>query len=251
MVKKTFLTFGNSYYNGAIQRITEQIKKINIFDNVISYNETTIKECNDFWEKHSKFILSNWRGFGYWLWKSYLIDKTLKNMENDDILFYVDAGCEINYNARDKIIQNINRVNDVEIMATSTGHIEQKWTKRDLLILLDADKEQYKNSIQVQSTVLLIKKTEKTVNFIKEWYTLCENYKNIDDSPSIYQDYSDFREHRHDQSVFSLLCKKYNMVNFELDPIYFNNTHNYNEVINNPIIAARNQGLVSIFNELN
>ena len=41
------------------------------------------------------------------------------------------------------------------------------------------------------------------------------------------------------------------MVNFDLDPVYFNGTHDYNVVKNYPIIAARNSSQNSIFNELN
>jgi len=33
----------------------------------------------------------------------------------------------------------------------------------------------------------------------------------IDDSPSISKNLDCFREHRHDQSIFSLLTKKYNI----------------------------------------
>ena len=250
-MSKIFLTCGNHRFHGALYRITEQVKKLNIFNTIICYDENSLKNCKDFWDKHGMFITSNSRGFGYWLWKSYVISKTLNDMKDGDILFYADAGCEINYKAHDKMIEHINKLNDVEFMTSSTGHKEIYWTKRDLLITLDADKDEYLNSLQVQATTLLIKKTEKTSLLINEWYKVCQTYKNIDDTPSINQNYKEFNEHRHDQSVISILCKKYNMVNFDLDPVYFNGTHDYNVVKNYPIIAARNSSQNSIFNELN
>ena len=33
----------------------------------------------------------------------------------------------------------------------------------------------------------------------------------IDDSPSINENYKNFKEHRHDQAILSLLLKKYNI----------------------------------------
>lgn len=46
---------------------------------------------------------------------------------------------------------------------------------------------------------------------VNEWYELGCDYHNIDDSPSILKNIDGFIEHRHDQSIFSLLTKKYNL----------------------------------------
>ena len=40
-------------------------------------------------------ITKNPRGYGYWLWKSYIIKKTIEKMSDDDILLYLDCGYEI------------------------------------------------------------------------------------------------------------------------------------------------------------
>ena len=56
-------------------------------------------ECitKEFQEKNEK-ILSQSRGHGYWLWKVHLIYETLtKKMNENDILVYVDSGCDINF----------------------------------------------------------------------------------------------------------------------------------------------------------
>ena len=42
-------------------------------------------------------------------------------------------------------------------------------------------------------------------------YNYACTYHNIDDTPSIIPNYPNFKEHRHDQSIFSLLTKKYNL----------------------------------------
>jgi len=66
------------------------------------------------------------------------------------------------------------------------------------------------SSEQHQGCILLINVNSKTRSFINEWYELGCDYHNIDDSPSIAKNSNVFREHRHDQSIYSLLFKKYN-----------------------------------------
>jgi hypothetical protein len=40
---------------------------------------------------------------------------------------------------------------------------------------------------------------------------MCEDYHNVDDTPSIIPNCPNFHQHRHDQSLFSLLVKKNNL----------------------------------------
>jgi len=52
---------------------------------------------------------------------------------------------------------------------------------------------------------------QETRDFVNEWYNVGCDYHNIDDSPSIIKNLDSFIEHRHDQSIFSLLTKKYDL----------------------------------------
>jgi len=44
----------------------------------------------------------------------------------------------------------------------------------------------------------------------KVWYETCCNYHLLNDEPSISKNYEEFIEHRHDQSIFSIIRKKFN-----------------------------------------
>ena len=58
----------------------------------------------------------------------------------------------------------------------------------------------------------------QTRELINEWCELSQNYKLIDDSSSKSINLPEFIEHRHDQSIYSLLTKKYNLYsNTKLD----------------------------------
>ena len=51
---------------------------------------------SEYWNKHKNFILNtkHKKGHGYYIWKPYLIQKTMNKMNDGDILLYSDAGCE-------------------------------------------------------------------------------------------------------------------------------------------------------------
>jgi hypothetical protein len=230
--KYYFISFGGpteNYYN-ALNRIYEQVKNLNIFDFNIKYTDINLKNDHHFWQQHQVFIENNKRGYGYWLWKPYIILQTLNIMQDNEILLYADAGCEI-MNNPEEMKQLLKNCDNNELLYSSTPCIERQWNKRDLLNYMDMDKPHFINTLQSQATFILIKKNVNTFNFIKEWYDIAStNYHFIDDSSSILQNYDDFIEHRHDQSIFSLLTKKFNLNNDN------NILHNYQ-----PIITARNR----------
>ena len=130
--------------------------------------------------------------------------KKLEKINDNDILFYVDSGCEINNDKNDNLISFIEKCNKYDILYTSTNENEIMWNKRDLVDYLEMNNEKTKNSIQNQAGILFIKKNPKTLEFINEWYKICCNYHMIDDTPSILPNDQTFKEHRHDQSIFSL-----------------------------------------------
>lgn len=209
--KKVFITFGaggKNYYE-AVNRLTNEADKLNIFDTVIGYNDTDLKNDPIFWNEHSDFITKNKRGFGYWLWKPYLILKTLENMNDGDILVYADCGCEIFYNKRDNFFDLFDVVKTDLIVGSYTAG-EKEYTKMDLLLYLDVNDDKYFTA-QHQASTICILKCDKTYALVKEWYEVGCNYNLINDTPSNESNHPSFIEHRHDQSIFSLLTKKYNI----------------------------------------
>ena len=214
---KYFITFGaggQNYYD-AVNRLINQVKILNIFDKIIGYTDNDLKNDVEFWTKHSNFIENNKRGYGYWLWKPYIIKKTMQNMKDGDILLYLDCGCEIDINKKQKLINVFNemKVNNLDLMCSSSGFTEKFWNKMDFNInmLNNFSNMKYLYTKQNQAGCISLLINDKTRNFINQWYELGCDYHNIDDSPSIIKNCRFFREHRHDQSIFSLLLKNSNL----------------------------------------
>jgi hypothetical protein len=136
--------------------------------------------------------------------------KTLETMNTNDILLYADSGCEvvISDQTRDKMNNIFNKCNDYEMLYTYTGYKEINWDKMDLIDFMNMKNDSNSmNSQQHQASMIIMKKTDKVVNFINEWYKIASDYHLIDDTPSMLKNDKNFVEHRHDQSIFSLLTK--------------------------------------------
>jgi len=206
-----FLTFGShDNYIDAAKRLEQQAKDLNIFNNIHLYTGESLKNETHFWNTHQDFISNNKRGYGYWLWKPYLIKKHMDLLNDGDILLFLDCGCEIDIREKFWIYECIEKVKTYKIVGTFTS-IERDWNKMDLIDKLQMNNDSFLNTDQRQGGVNLFLICNETRKLVNEWYDLACDYHNIDDSPSILTNLPSFKEHRHDQSIFSLLTKKYNL----------------------------------------
>jgi len=211
-------------YHNAVKRLAKQANDIELFDYIYDFTEVYIKNDKEFWSKHKDFIVNNHRIYGYGIWKGYLIMKTMEKMEDGDILLYADSGC-ILQNSHKEELKRLFKIVDTDLIIASLTCNEQDWSKMDLIKYLNMENSNLLKINQRQSSAILFKKCKETLDLVKEWYNISCNYHMIDDSPSIAPNVGSFKEHRHDQSVFSLLTKKYNIFS--------------NETINKGVYIAR------------
>ena len=54
---------------------------------------------------------------------------------------------------------------------------------------------------------MFLKKNLENINLLEKWLEISYLSNLIDDSPSIETNHDKFVDHRHDQSIFSILCK--------------------------------------------
>ena len=210
---KHFITFaaGERNYYEAADRLLRQAQNINLFDSTRAFTDQDLKTDPYFWPKHSEFMETHLRGYGYWLWKPYIIKKTVENLSDGDVLLYLDAGCEIGHHKRDTLKMYLEEGVKQDLVLRSLHGDENTHTKMDLFIKMGMVDDKYVYDYQYQGGAVMFYVCDKTRAFVKEWYEICCEYSNIDDSPSIHPNLGCFVEHRHDQSVFSLLTKKYQL----------------------------------------
>jgi hypothetical protein len=145
-------------------------------------------------------IFSQKRGAGYWLWKPYFILETLQAIPENDILLYVDSGAMLTA----PIDGLVNELRHKDIVLFKNFHSMAPFTKRRLLQIMKMDNEQTRQRTQLVATMILLKNTKTARQFVAEWLEWCQVPGAIDDSPSEHE-YSDFVDHRHDQSILSLV----------------------------------------------
>ena len=222
-MKKYFVTFGGGPMNmlHAVDRLVGQAESLGIFDHIYGFKENDLKNDTEFWNRHRDFLVGS-RGFGYWLWKPYLIQKVYDKMDEGDVLVYCDCGNELDFRKKGEILKLFDIVQKDLLLGTYPGgrlneripYLDEiNWTKKDLLHFLHVENDQdilYTN--QRQANTLVILKCSRTKYLIHDWCSITSNYyRLIDDSPSTIPNYECFIENRHDQSVFSILSKKYDL----------------------------------------
>jgi hypothetical protein len=195
------------------QSVLNQSAKIYGFNGVISYTDQ-----NREWSFINKYtdITKETRGYGFWQWKTLILLDALHQVREGDIVAYVDSGNQIinnldyifNLCEKQEIILFENRDGNYE----RTTHKNKNWTKRDTFVLMKCDEEKYYNAPQVDAAYQFYKKTDKVMSFLNEYNSYCSNENIISDLPNITKEnLPEFIDHRHDQSILSLMAVKYNI----------------------------------------
>ena len=247
--KITLVCYSNHVYHNAKQKLINTARMCGEVDRVHAFAPWDIDK--QFYQQN-KNILQEYKGAGYWLWKPYFIQKVLRTMADNEYLLYMDAGIRI----IDSIRPLINLfANNKPIICFELPYIEKYWTKRDCFIALNCDSPLYTDTKQRIGGFHLWKKCAASLDFVDEWLRFALQHELIDDSPSKASNYPGFIEHRHDQSIFSLLSKKYNIETFK-DISPFRNSHKqkYNNSPYNQIMEltkeANTRSELSLFTQI-
>ena len=83
-----FITFATENYLDDARELCDSALNKGGFDTVKIYN---FNDIDPIFSKKNNHILSLSRGAGYWLWKPYIIQKHLFEIEDGDILCYCDS----------------------------------------------------------------------------------------------------------------------------------------------------------------
>lgn len=209
MNKIVFITFADSKYKLSLKRLREQIAQSEVFTDMFFFSEKDLDE--DFKKTFHPWLYR--RGYGYWQWKSYLTKKVLEELDNGDILIWADAGCEYNKNAESRLHYYIEQAKKSKsgLLVFSQKEIERRWTKGDCFSYFNVLQDKsITDTPQLWAGAFVINKNKNSTEVINKWTDVAMNHFDlITDKKSFIPDFPDFIEHRHDQSVFSILAKIY------------------------------------------
>ena len=183
----------------------------------------------------------NPRGFGYWLWRAPLILHEVNQLPDDEILIFLDAGCELNVN-RNSTMRLVDycefaRRNDLMVMETKFP-LEQ-WCKIDVLVDMSLPESLWQTGLY-EPGVMAIRKSERTISLLNDWidWMTVDNYHYLDDSPSRKPELPTFEEHRHDQAILTCLLIQAEYQGIEEETFFPDSWRNQGR--DKPFWAARN-----------
>lgn len=227
-MKKVFITYGDEKYKKSLE-LLESTAMENGVDEFIAYDRDYIvnsKMYNN--SARTKYILDKPRGSGYWIWKPYIISETFKSLEYGDIVIYSDAGL--------KVIDNLQPLYNIASKSPNKPilfklppvgvdyHKAKTWTKKDCFVLTNSDESKYWDADMSNGAVSVWVKSKHNEDLLLEWFKYLKDPRISTDDPNMCgPNYQGFRDHRHDQSVLSILRVKYDIPLYR-DPTQYGNT---------------------------
>lgn len=208
------ITYGSGKYKETKYRLKKEAENSNFFDEIFVYGHEDMEP--DFVEKYKKLfdnkIEGKQKGGGFWIYKYYFIEKLLNKMNDNDIIFYVDAGCRINPNTNKRFNEYIDILNNSKsgILSFQMKHLPEKcWTTKQIFDYYNISLESnIANSGQLVGGIFGVKKCKNIINIIKLFFeTIDYDYKLITNIYNKINQVPDFKDNRHDQSIFSILRK--------------------------------------------
>lgn len=192
------VTYGDGDVYIANSKVLAESALNNCVDVVYMYRKEHLDEA--FVEKNKK-ILSAKRGAGYWLWKPYIVLKTMQQIPENSIVMFLDSGFKI-INPMDRFVNELGNYN--MLLVDNPPFLNKDHVKRGLLKLMNMDNDEVRNTGQLSAGMFVMRNTSTSREFLAKWLKICEMGWTIDDSPS-QDEYPEFETHRHDQSILSLL----------------------------------------------
>jgi hypothetical protein len=216
------ITFGkgNPVWKFSTRRLIQEARSSKFFSIALDMSNCLDQTLES---NQKKFLKENKKGYGFWFWKPLIILEALKKNPDIDVIVYMDAGCEINHTPESILTFNKykSELLTYDAIVFGTGVKENNWTKNEVFRALKTNVVD-QGTEQISTTVIIMKR-DFAFRFCEKWrYAMkASNYSLITDS--ISDESTDFIDHRHDQSVFSLLIKleprilikPYNEANFE------------------------------------
>lgn len=250
-VKLVTFSDGSYAFRAAGRRLVREADSTGWFDYPSEHwtVETLRSKMPEFFTEHEEFIVDHPKGYGLWIWKPAILSYLIDQLEDDEVVLLLDAGCQLNSNqkARCRFLQYIDicTTSDLLVMQLANNSFgfeeltDAAWTKLSVLNSLDPHSI-FRNSNQIQSGIIFAIKSEKSQRIAKKWLNSCvqSDYSFLLDPFTSESQTNEFREHRWEQSILSLIVKSEGVQPL-VDETYF--YPNWSDGLNFPIWAMRNR----------
>lgn len=199
---------GSLAYRRAANRVAAQATDLHPTLTAIAFHREDLIRS---YPGESRLIEWQTRGFGFWKWKPLALRLAPEALPSSVThLIYADAGCWIHKSspALLRLEEYLVSVSEHGSLTFSSGdgNTEQKFSKMELISFMSASSAE-KTTNQRAATLWILERNV-AADFVKEWWRVANIQNLITDEldPSIQSPV--FIDHRHDQSIFSLIAKR-------------------------------------------
>lgn len=167
------------------------------------------------WKLHLEFLDDSVippvrpKGGGYYFWKAPLIMHHLKESSKEgDFIVYSDVGRRDPNKWLSNLLQFMH-LSNTSLALYETDLLERQYNKRDAYQYYCGENQDpvQDTTYQLGSSMVVVRKTEAMVAFLNEWQNGMTHYTMLNDRPSKLEDVEDFVQHKHDQSLLSVILK--------------------------------------------
>ena len=235
---------GSQNFVQASERLISSSKKLYRFDSTFKLESQSLSlYCPRVTDLYGNYLNQFVPGYGFWIWKPEFIYRIAKGQFGKfDEIVWIDSGCEINVNYFSRLIfeYRINKAIETGHWLHALDNSENQYSKKSVKSQFSmlSDKSMAAPQIQANYMHLSIK---EAMPLIRDWYRMSINsIRNFDFGVSSDED-EKFIAHRNDQSIFSLIAKKYGYTHARID---LPSGCSYRSVIrglNEPVWIARNR----------
>lgn len=203
----------------------------------------------EFFTEHQGLIRVHPRGLGLWIWKPAILSYLVERLEEGEVVLFLDAGCQLNSTRESELrfkdyleLCIANGMLLMQLVDNSFGFndvTDAAWTKRSVLDVLDPYST-FRLSNQIQSGIIFATKSPRSEQVSKMWLDYCvkSDYSYLLEPSQEEVQSKEFKQHRWEQSIFSLIAKSEGIVPLA-DETYF--YPKWSEGLNFPIWAMRNR----------
>ena len=217
-------TFYSSDLKRSANRFKEQAENMKIYDKIFLFEH---KDLNEDFKKYvnSLIKLGKVKGYGYWVWQTYFHKKVLEQLEDGDVYHWCDVGCHFNPKGKKRLLEYLEILKEEPTGFLGfqyknfeenknydyPNYMEYEYTKSDLIKFFDLKNDDpIIKSPQVWGGSFFIKKCKRSLEIMNQHYEITRNrFDLIDDDENffVHKCIPEFIQHRHSQSVLSLLVK--------------------------------------------
>jgi hypothetical protein len=200
-----FVSFASGRLAGSLARIRAEAAALGRFRSIRTLTPRWLGR--DYWAVHAGTVRRHRRGYGFWTWKPYVLRRILAEIPAGDALVYCDAGCSLNVEGVPRLdaYADLAAAHPSQVLAFALDQTVGAWTKRAALVAAEAPDETRARPM-VSATALVVRASAAGTDLLREWERRMADLRIVDDSPSPGGEHPEFKAHRHDQSVFSLLA---------------------------------------------